>query len=213
MGVHGDDYSPVNRGVDMFTRLFYADLRSRLNWAVSRRWYDLRASWSTRKTGIRSEIVMWGPFHGRSSIHCRPRRARTGCAPGEWLKRSTMSGRRPCWKARCSFMRPTSSPTGQKASGRSPGSAGTSFTSRNEVLTRFPHPREPHQVGYTRVHSRLHEERRHLAAVVRLVVEEALHREPQGKTPVAVAHDAAELQRCGEAFFVQAFHPFKDLGV
>src|SRR2546426_12493052 len=29
----------------MFSRLFYADLASRLRWAVSRRWYDLRVSW------------------------------------------------------------------------------------------------------------------------------------------------------------------------
>jgi len=29
----------------MFSRLFYADLRSRLDWAVSRRWYQLRVSW------------------------------------------------------------------------------------------------------------------------------------------------------------------------
>ena len=30
---------------DMFSRLFNADLPSRLGWAVSRRWYDLRVSW------------------------------------------------------------------------------------------------------------------------------------------------------------------------
>src|SRR5437899_9871874 len=29
----------------MFSRLFYADLASRLRWAVSRRWYHLRVSW------------------------------------------------------------------------------------------------------------------------------------------------------------------------
>src|SRR2546422_2415827 len=29
----------------MFSRLFYADIPSRLGWAVSRRWYQLRAYW------------------------------------------------------------------------------------------------------------------------------------------------------------------------
>ncbi len=53
----------------------------------------------------------------------------TGCAPGKWPKRSTMSGRSRCWRARCSFMRLTSSQTGREASGRLRGSAGTSFTS------------------------------------------------------------------------------------
>ena len=37
--------------------------------------------------------------------------------------------RRRCWRARCSFMRLTSNPTGRKASGRLRGSAGTSFIS------------------------------------------------------------------------------------
>src|SRR6266513_4393009 len=58
-GVHPDDHSPVNqmrgdlsevtlppgRTDDMFSRLFYADIPSRLGWAVSRRWYQLRAYW------------------------------------------------------------------------------------------------------------------------------------------------------------------------
>ena len=50
--MHPDDYSPVNQPGggdlgpdDMFSRLFYADLSSRLRWAVSRRWYHLRVSW------------------------------------------------------------------------------------------------------------------------------------------------------------------------
>jgi len=57
--VHPDDHSPVNqvrgdlsevtlppgRTDDMFSRLFYADIPSRLGWAVSRRWYQLRAYW------------------------------------------------------------------------------------------------------------------------------------------------------------------------
>lgn len=33
---------------DMFSRFFYADLPSRLSWAASRWWYDLRVSWYAR---------------------------------------------------------------------------------------------------------------------------------------------------------------------
>src|SRR5258708_18871388 len=38
----------TGRPEDIFLRLFYADLPSRLSWAVSRWWYGMRASWRAR---------------------------------------------------------------------------------------------------------------------------------------------------------------------
>src|SRR5712691_4229334 len=96
--------------------------------------YPLRfAASSIRKTGIRCASAISAPFRGRSSMRCPRQGARNGNAPGRWPTRSTIGERRRCWRVPCTFMRPISSPTGQGANSRLPGSAGMSSMSRMEV--------------------------------------------------------------------------------